>query len=267
MARTGPSRRRRWAGRCHNRARRLHGRRRFPTSWAVYCRVENPVSTAFSPLPSPSADPLADLSQNERAYSLLKDRLTTLAYRPGDYLNTATLVSDLGVGRTPVNHALHRLATEGLVQIIPRKGVVVAPLSIDDALALIDVRLANELLCARLVAPAITAEQIADVRRAAHDFDAAVVTRSMPHIMNCDRLFHEQIAAVSGNPVLTEILRVLHARSQRFWAISLASEGHLEEVSREHAAIVEALAANDSGAAERAVETHVLSFRKALLRG
>lgn len=208
-----------------------------------------------------------EMSQNERAYALLKDKLTTLAYPPGDFLNIATLVGNLEIGRTPINHALHRLSTEGLVQIIPRKGVVVSPLSIDDALHLIDVRLANERLCAQLAAERITAAEVDDLRSVAQAFDAAVSTRDMPLIMNCDRLFHERIAAASGNSILIEILKVLHARSQRFWAISLAAEGHLAEVSVEHQDIVEALAANDVAAAVRAVESHILSFRQSLLRG
>jgi DNA-binding GntR family transcriptional regulator len=208
-----------------------------------------------------------EMSHNERAYAVLKDKLTTLAYPPGDFLNIATLVDKLAIGRTPINHALHRLSTEGLVQIIPRKGVVVAPLSIDDALHLIEVRLANERLCARLAAERITAAEVGDLRSVADAFDAAVLTRDMPLIMTCDRLFHERIAAASGNSILIEILKVLHARSQRFWAISLAAEGHLAEVTVEHQEIVAALAANDVDAAVRAVEAHILSFRQSLLRG
>jgi len=208
-----------------------------------------------------------EMSHNERAYAVLKDKLTTLAYPPGDFLNIATLVDKLAIGRTPINHALHRLSTEGLVQIIPRKGVVVSPLSIDDALHLIEVRLANERLCARLAAERITAPEVEDLRSVAAAFDAAVLTRDMPLIMNCDRLFHERIAAASGNSILIEILKVLHARSQRFWAISLAAEGHLAEVTIEHEEIVAALAANDVDAAVKAVEAHILSFRQSLLRG
>lgn len=211
-------------------------------------------------------DPI-EMSQNERAYALLKDKLTTLVYPPGEFLNIATLVDSLEVGRTPINNALHRLATEGLVQVIARKGVVVSPLSIDDALHLIDVRLANERLCASLAAARITAAEVAGLRNVAAAFDAAVSTRDMPLIMNCDRMFHEHIAAASGNSILIEILRVLHARSQRFWAISLAAEGHLDKVMVEHQEIVAALAANDVDTAVRTVEAHILSFRQSLLRG
>lgn len=213
----------------------------------------------------PSKQRVEDLSQNEQAYALLKDALTTLAYKPGDYLNTANLMDELALGRTPINHALHRLSTEGLVQIIPRKGVMVSPLSIDDALELIDVRMANESLCARLAAAKITETELHQLKSLAREFDDAVNQRNMAQVMNSDRLFHEQIALCARNQILTEILKVLHARSQRFWAISLSTEGHLKEVQAEHQSIIEALAKADPDAAIAAVEAHVLSFKRSLL--
>lgn len=207
------------------------------------------------------------LSQNERAYARLKDALTTLAYKPGDYLNVASLMDELALGRTPINHALHRLSNEGLVQIIPRKGVMVSPLSIDEALELIDVRMANESLCARLAAARITKTELQQLKSVARDIDEAVERRNMAQVMNSDRLFHEHIALAARNQILTEILKVLHARSQRFWAISLSADGHLEEVRTEHRNIINALANADPDAAATAVEGHVLSFKRSLLHG
>lgn len=206
------------------------------------------------------------LSQNEQAYARLREALTTLAYKPGDYLNIASLMHALALGRTPINHALHRLSNEGLVQIIPRKGVMVSPLSIDDALDLIDVRMANESLCARLAAAKITKAELQQLRGLARDIDEAVEHRNMAQVMNSDRLFHEYIALTARNQILMEILKVLHARSQRFWAISLSAEGHLEEVQAEHRIIIETLAKADPDAAAAAVQAHVLSFSRSLLR-
>lgn len=225
--------------------------------------LASPLSPDFKDESLPEA--ASGLSQNELAYSRLKVRLTTLGYKPGEYLNTATLMTDLGLGRTPLNHALHRLATEGLVQIIPRKGVMVAPLSIDDALNMIDVRVVNECLCARLAARHITAAEVQTLRATAQAFDEAVAERNVARMMNCDRQFHELIADASRNPVLIEVLRVLHARSQRFWAISLSTSGHVIEVHDEHQKILEALASGDADRAEEAVKFHILSFRQALL--
>jgi DNA-binding GntR family transcriptional regulator len=210
--------------------------------------------------------PASDMSQNEQAYAQLKQALTTLVYKPGDYLSTASLMDELTLGRTPINHALHRLATEGLVQVIPRKGVIVAPLSIDDALELVDVRLANEALCMRLAAERITKGEIQQLKNLAREFDLAASRRHITEVMNLDRLFHEHIAAAARNHILAEILKVLHARSQRFWAISLAMEDHLSEVQVEHQAIIKSLSDGNPQASVIAIEEHVLSFQRALLR-
>ena len=83
--------------------------------------------------------------------------------------------------------------------------------------------------------------------------------------MSLDRTFHEVLAIASRNPVLIDVLRVLHARSQRFWAISLSSGGHMSEVQNEHEDVVDALEQGDVESAQKAISDHVLSFRNALI--
>ena len=205
------------------------------------------------------------VSQNEQAYELLHERLTTLVYKPGEYLNTAVLMSDLAMGRTPINHALHRLGNEGLIQIIPPKGEMASPLSIDDALHMIDVRLVNEKLCLRLAAKNITKAEIEHLRSINFAYTKAVANRAVGEVMSLDRTFHEVLAIASRNPVLIDVLRVLHARSQRFWAISLSSGGHMSEVQNEHEDVVDALEQGDVESAQKAISDHVLSFRNALI--
>ncbi|OEZ32874.1 GntR family transcriptional regulator [Variovorax boronicumulans] len=214
---------------------------------------------------APVRRPEAAISLNETAYLRLKEALVTLAYKPGEYLNTAQVMERLGVGRTPVNQALHRLSAEGLVRIIPRKGAMASPLSINDALELIEVRLVNEVLCMRLAAAAITETELAELQAIAEQFEAAAQRRDAMSVMNLDRLFHEKIAAAARNAMLQDILSVLHARSQRFWAISLAAEGHLAEVIEEHRTIVATLQRHDADAAAEAAKTHVLSFKASML--
>jgi len=218
-----------------------------------------------APAPESHAQARKPASQSEQAYARLRDSITSLAYRPGDYLNIATLAQDTGFGRTPLNQALQRLASEGLVQIMPRKGIVVAPLSIDSAFDLIAVRIANERLCAKLAAQRMTADDLARLRLAARNFEQASAANDLPALMHADRIFHETIADIAGNPLLSDILGVLHAQSQRFWAVSLSRPGHSSEVIAEHAAIVDALAAGNAELAADNAEQHILSFRAALM--
>jgi DNA-binding GntR family transcriptional regulator len=212
-------------------------------------------------------DDESDLSLNELAYRRFKQALVTLSYKPGDFLNTAQVMNELDMGRTPINQAIHRLANEGMLQIIPRKGVMVSPLSIDDALELIEVRLANEMLCVKLASKRISAADVADLREINERIADACRTRERDRMMALDYQFHQLLAQIAGNAMLADILRVLHAKAQRFWASSLSKEGHMQEVIAEHQAIIAALAAQDSEAAVLAAEAHILSFRGALLRG
>ncbi|QPQ23662.1 GntR family transcriptional regulator [Lonsdalea populi] len=206
------------------------------------------------------------LSQNELAYRRFKQLLVTLSYKPGEYVNTAQVMNALDMGRTPVNQAIHRLANEGLLQVIPRKGVMVSPLSINDALELIDVRLANESLCIRLACQRATGAQLSELSELNHQIEAACQARDLIQMMTLDHQFHQMLAQIAGNSTLTDILSVLHARAQRFWASTLSRERHMQEVVEEHRAVIEALMRQDAAAAEAAMEAHILSFRHALLR-
>ena len=207
------------------------------------------------------------LSLNEQAYRRFKQALVTLSYKPGDYLNTAQVMNDLSMGRTPINQAIHRLSNEGLLQIIPRKGVMVSPLSIDDALELIEVRLANEVLCMKLASPRVSPQDIDELEAINRQIALASELRDRDQMMLLDNQFHQRLAQVAGNKMLMDILSVLHAQAQRFWASSLSKEGHMQEVIEEHRAIINALAVQDAQAAAEAAEIHILSFRNALLRG
>jgi len=207
------------------------------------------------------------ISLNELAYLRFRQALITLQYKPGDYLNMAQVMVDLEVGRTPVNQAVHRLAAEGLIQILPRKGVMVAPLSLDDALELIEVRLVNELLCIRLVTTRITRAQIAQLRAVNDRLAEASRQRDALAMMECDNQFHHLLASIAANRRLIDILSIIHAQAQRFWATTLSDAGHIDEVIAEHNAIIAALETGSLSAAEQATQEHILSFKHALLSG
>ena len=94
----------------------------------------------------------ATASLRDAAYEAIKHRIITCAFRPGEYINELQLSALLNIGRTPVHQALDRLMVEGMVEVIPRKGVIVKPVSLNEVLQIIEVRLINEPLGARLAA-------------------------------------------------------------------------------------------------------------------
>ncbi|WP_398467358.1 GntR family transcriptional regulator [Tardiphaga sp.] len=208
-----------------------------------------------------------DQSLGARAYEAIKHRIFTVAYAPGAYLNEVSISEELEIGRTPVHHALHRLAKEGLVNVIPRKGVIVRPVSLDEVAQIIEVRLVNEAYCASMAARRVTRADLeapkAILAEAQREIDSG---NGVEGLMNLDQSFHRWIAKVSGNPVLADILANLQDRAARFWFLSLSEAHHQQQVQQEHMDLLQAIAARDETSAASMARAHIESFRNTILR-
>jgi GntR family transcriptional regulator, rspAB operon transcriptional repressor len=200
-------------------------------------------------------------SLRDAAYDAIKHRIITCAFKPGEYINELQLSAVLKIGRTPVHQALDRLMIEGMVEVIPRKGVIVKPVSLNEVLQIIEVRLINEPFGARLAAEQANDADLSDLaevlRRAKH----WATLRNIENMMLLDREFHLLIARAAKNNVLTELLRNLHERSLRFWFISLNAPTHYDSVQSEHAAILNTIQNRNPEKAEAAMRRHIESFR------
>lgn len=218
---------------------------------------------------SPDAlpDDLRPMSLAVLAYEAIKHRIFTVVYAPGAYLNEVAVSRELDIGRTPVHHAFHRLAKEGLVDIIPRKGVIVRPVSLDEVAHIIDVRLVNETYCASLAARHVTR---ADLEAPKEILTAAqkVIDNNdgIEALMRLDQAFHSWIAKLAGNPVLADFLGNLQDRAARFWFLSLKETHHAQKVQQEHLELLQAIASKDEAQAAAKARMHIESFRNTILR-
>ncbi|MGD9714419.1 MAG: GntR family transcriptional regulator [Thermomicrobiales bacterium] len=213
---------------------------------------------AGSPAPTRTG---AATSLRDRAYDTIKHRIITCAFRPGEYINELQLSALLKIGRTPVHQALDRLMIEGMVEVIPRKGVIVKPVSLNEVLQIIEVRLINEPYGARLAAEKGSEADLADIADVLDRTRDSVAVRNVEKLMLLDREFHLLIARAAKNEVLIELLRNLHERSLRFWFISLNAPTQHETVQKEHSAIFAAIRQRDLDGAEAAMRQHIESFR------
>jgi DNA-binding GntR family transcriptional regulator len=206
------------------------------------------------------------LSLRDAAYEAIKHRIITCAFRPGEYINEANVSAMLGIGRTPVHQAIDRLMLEGMVDVMPRKGVIVKPVSLDEIMQIVEVRLLNESYGVRLAAERAERDEtrhLTDILgRAAKWIEA----RNSEQLMMLDREFHGVLARASKNVVLADGLSKLHDRSLRFWFISLNRPGHHENAHAQHEAILASIADRDPDGAEQAMRTHILDFRENLMR-
>lgn len=202
----------------------------------------------------------------DQAYNEIKFRIITCRYRPGDVLSEAEMSLELNIGRTPVHQAIHRLVTDGLVAIMPRKGVMVRPISVDEALELNAVRLVTECYCARLAADRAEESELRRLQNILESSERAAEKRDVEQMMLLDREFHDTLAQAARNGILAGVLRNLHERSLRFWFISLRAPEHHERVLAQHRAIVEALQSRRPEAAEAAMREHILAFQRNIMR-
>ena len=157
----------------------------------------------------------------------------------------------LKIGRTPVHQALDRLMIEGMVEVIPRKGVIVKPVSLNEVLQIIEARLINEPFGSRLAAEQANDSDIAELADVLKRTKHWASLRNVENMMLLDREFHLLVARAAKNDVLTELLRSLHERSLRFWFISLNAPAQYEVVQNEHAAILEAIRERNPNGAKR----------------
>jgi DNA-binding GntR family transcriptional regulator len=197
-----------------------------------------------------SHDRQAAPSAAQRAYAHVKERLLDGRFPGGTLLSENALARELGISRTPLRQAFGQLEAEGLVELYPRRGALVVPISASEA---DDVHEARELIechCARRAAgagEALTAEleeAIAAQQRALDSAGAGFA--------QADRNFHRAIVAAAGNALLARSYDALADRHQRIAATTVARDpSRIERFIAEHRAITEALG---QGEGERAAE-------------
>jgi DNA-binding GntR family transcriptional regulator len=209
---------------------------------------------------------LPPLSLRDQAYEAIKDRIITCEFKPGECINEASVSALLGIGRTPVHQALDRLMLEEMVEIIPRKGVIVKPVILQDVLQMVDVRLLNEAHCARLAASRADDGHIEALSKVLEQARTAIDHRNVDAMMRHDREFHSLLANASRNLELAEVVRKLNERSLRFWFISFTTPDHHHSFQQQHEAIFTAVRDRDAQGAEQAMRAHVEAFRKSVAR-
>lgn len=206
------------------------------------------------------------VSLRDQAYEVIKHKIITCELRPGELLSEAVLSADLDIGRTPVRQAIDRLMGDGLVEVMPRKGSIVKPVSIDEIMCIIDVRLLNETHCARVAASTASTALQAQLKQNVAGMWKAAKARQIETAAALDQEFHTLISGATRNLVLIDILRNLHERSTRMWFISLrANEQHLR-VCDEHEAIIASILKRDPDKAEAAMRQHIESYRSNVAR-
>jgi DNA-binding GntR family transcriptional regulator len=217
----------------------------------------------------PGLEPVTDKSLSDRVVDQLRDAIQNGAYAPGDRLVERRLAAELGVSHIPVREALTRLAEEGLVQRLPRRGSRVAAI---DAKELEDLSSLRVLLEQYVVERAMlhwSAEAERSLRTIVAEMERAAQRGDTARLFDLDIRFHEQLWALTDHSMLVDLVAQLRGRISLFLrAATVALEPKaLESHAQSHAALLDAIAGGDARRARRAMAAHIQEAAKRIQAG
>ncbi|MGD7707987.1 GntR family transcriptional regulator [Microlunatus sp. Y2014] len=202
----------------------------------------------------PALTPGGSLAEQVR--DALLQAIRTGALPPGTRLREIPLSEHFGLSKTPVREGLRLLEADGVVQVVPRRGAIVASLAPAAVQHLYDFRLILEVAAARAAA---TSDESGDRLRTLHRAMSRSLTEADPTpFLQLDLELHCEISRMGGNPELTEAIRRVQQRIQATRQ-RVAVTARLKVAHRQHGELIAAINAADPDRAEVCITEHITS--------
>ena len=196
------------------------------------------------------------ISLAEQVFERLENDILTGKYQRGEILTELKLVADLGVSRTPVREALHRLEQEHIIEITP-KGILILGVTEQDLKDIFAIRLRIEGLASHCAAENMTTEQLAELKETLELQEFYVGKQDPERIKTMDSKFHQLIYRYCGSAVLNDTLLPLHKKVQKYRRASVEDNSRAQQSAREHRSIFEAIEAKNTALAEKYTTEHI----------
>jgi DNA-binding GntR family transcriptional regulator len=196
-------------------------------------------------------------SGRDRAYEFLKNTVLTDPAAQGAFLSEQDIAARIGISRTPVREALLRLAAEELVQLVPKRGAYIAPLTGRDLRDLVELRgLLERFAAEKTIADgSVPLDALRETLRGQRDLDGP---GQAERFIELDTAFHRLLIEAAGNAMVARTYETLRARQVRAGLVALFHRPNRQQaVIAEHRAILDALAAGDVTAAHTAIDHHL----------
>lgn len=181
----------------------------------------------------------------ETAHKELIRRFVTLELPPGSVWSEVELSNAIGIGRTPVREALQRMASDQLVTVIKRAGILISNVSIQDQVFVLEVRRELETLVSTRAARRADKKEREKLLILADQIEQAGRNSDVFTYLNSHFEIKRFVATCSRNPYAARALGPLHTLSQRFYFLHYRSFNNLDVVGPAHALLTRAIAAGD----------------------
>ena len=196
-------------------------------------------------------------SLEEKVYDELADAILSGKYKKGDALTEAALSSAFGASRTPVRSALHRLAEEGLVEVVPNRGAVVIGVTAEDLIDIYRIRMRLEGLASAIAAEKMSEESKKKLLENVELSEFYIAKKDCEHFKELDTDFHRIIYRATESRTLERILSDLHRNSKAYRKLSLTVPGRATKTAEEHKGILGAILSGDAKKAEELTFAHI----------
>src|SRR5262249_21870394 len=197
---------------------------------------------------------------------LIEERIVTLRLKPGDVISEQILSATFKIGRTPIREALQRLTREGLIIVLPRKGILVSDINPRNQLLVLEVRREIERLLSRPGTARTKTGQTNQSIETARGMHRAAKSNDDIAFMRLARELNRLIIEPAHNDYAARSMRLLQGLSRRFWYMHYRDAADLPLCARLHANQARAIAQGNGEAATPATDKlmdYVENFTKA----
>jgi DNA-binding GntR family transcriptional regulator len=201
---------------------------------------------------------------SDRIRNALTDAISSGELAPGTTLDEQQLADRYGASRTPVREALRQLATSGMVEVRPRRGVIVRHVTADEVMDMFETMAELEAVCVRLATYRITPLERSRLLRIHEASQAAVEEDDVDAYDALNRDFHEAIYRAAHNGFLADQAIAVRTRLNAFRRMQLRQARRLASSRAEHDAVMQAIAEGNGEEAGRRMRAHMLNAASAL---
>lgn len=193
----------------------------------------------------------------DAAYEAVRQRILDNVYPPGHQALEQALAEELGISRTPLREAMIRLRNEGLVEIVPRHGVRVLPLSATDMKEIYETLTALESMAAELAARRRPGpDELKPLEGASRDMARALRANDLDAWAQADERFHRTLIDLCGNRLLKQTVLNFWDRAHRARMFTLRLRPKPVDSTEEHRELVERIRAGDAAGAFACTRAH-----------
>jgi GntR family transcriptional regulator, trigonelline degradation regulator len=195
----------------------------------------------------------------ELALEKMRSAILDFRFKPGDRLVERNIAQMLGVSRTVVREVIRNLESEGLVEIVPHHGPIVAKASPEDVEQIYELRMLLEGAAARSAALSARPEDVEALRHSLAEVQDGYRAGEPTKVLSATSKFYETLFICGGKPVALNMLKAINSRINHLRAVTISTEGRAQAGPAEMQNIVDAIARGDVEEAQAATTRHVTS--------